>query len=176
METKVRDKLFSVIRAGRGQEAEPLSLSATDCKELIAIGARQSIQPIIFWGLKRLGAPESVIKECDKAQNRDLYQFVQHDYALEKISAALDLKQIPYILLKGAVLRNLYPAPELRTSCDIDVLVKETDLDKAVEAIEANTDLRAQQRNYHDISMTNSQVYLELIMSYDAYEHHYPPS
>lgn len=66
------------------------------------------------------------------------------------------------IPLKGAVLRYIYPAPELRTSSDIDVLVKEEDLESAVAAIENATDFKMLRKAYHDISMVNSQVHLEL--------------
>lgn len=37
---------------------------------------------------------------------------------------------IPIIVLKGLVVRDYYPIPDLRTMCDADVLVKEKDLEK----------------------------------------------
>lgn len=42
-------------------------------------------------------------------------------------------KNITFIGLKGCVLRNFYPVPELRTMGDFDVLVKEADLPKIRE-------------------------------------------
>lgn len=42
-------------------------------------------------------------------------------------------KNITFIGLKGCVLRNFYPVPELRTMGDFDVLVKEADLSKIRE-------------------------------------------
>ena len=163
--TELRDKLFAVVRAGMDLGAVPLELSSDDCRELIQIGSKQSILPIVYRGLKKSGAPAEVVRECDKARLLDTKKYIIQNNALQKIGGALDEAKIPYIPLKGAVLRILYPSPHLRTSCDIDVLVKEESLDEAVEAIENTTDFVKKKRYYHDISMVNSQVHLELHFS-----------
>ena len=165
MTTELRDKLFAVIRAGMDLSSDQINLSAEDCKELMQVGARQSILPIIHRGLRKSNAPVDVVKECDRARLRDTKQYILQNDALNKIRAALDDAQIPYIPLKGSVLRYLYPIPELRTSSDIDVLVQDDDLEKAVYAIENATSFVNKKRNYHDISMVNSQVHLELHFS-----------
>ena len=45
------------------------------------------------------------------------------------------------------------------------MLVKEDDVEEAVAAIENATDIVKKKRNYHDISMVNSQIHLELHFS-----------
>ena len=162
---ELHDKLFSVICAGLDLNAVPFVVSSDDCRELIHIGSKQSILPIIYRGLKKSGAPDEVVRECDKARLRDTKQVIIQNDALQKICTALNMVHISYIPLKGAVLRELYPQPELRTSCDIDVLVKEDDIMKAVNAIESITDFKILKRNYHDISMVNADVHLELHFS-----------
>ena len=163
--TEIRDKFFSIVRAGLNQSTELPALSEIECKELMKIGAHQSILPIIHRGLKLSGAPSDIVKECDKVRLKDTRLYIFQKDALQKIGIALNEAQISYIPLKGAVLRQLYPEPELRTSCDIDVLVKEDDVEVAVAAIEKATDFVKKKRNYHDISMVNSQVHLELHFS-----------
>lgn len=163
--TGIHKKLFAVIHIGMGHDIPFPSLSSDDCKTLLKIGAKQSILPIIHRGLKEAGAQTEVIKECDRARLKDTRQYIIQNDALQKIGVALDEAQIPYIPLKGAVLRQLYSAPELRTCCDIDVLVKEDDQEKTVATIENTTDFKTHKRNYHDISMANSQIHLELHFS-----------
>lgn len=124
MTTDIRNILFAIVRVGMDHDMPFPSLSLDDCKTLLQIGAKQSILPIIHRGLKKAGAPAEVVKECDKARLKDTRQYIIQNDALQKIGVALDEAQIHYIPLKGAVLRQLYPAPELRTSCDIDVLVR----------------------------------------------------
>ena len=161
----LRDKLFTVIRAGMNLEMPHLELSVPDCERIVKIGSHQSITPIIIKGLKNLKAPESIIKDGDKDRLKDTKQFIIQNDALMKISAVLDKEAIPYLPLKGAVLRRLYPSPELRTSSDIDVLVMEDDLDRAVASIENTTDFRTRKHNFHDVSMVNPNIHLELHFS-----------
>lgn len=161
----IPEKLFPLIRAGLDLEAEFPELSAEDCAELLSLGKRQSILPILYWGLKKLGAPEDMLEEWDRACVKDLYLFVQLNEAQKSVSSVLNGKEIPYIPLKGAVLRWLYPAPELRTSCDLDVLVREDELDRAVQALETGAGFNNLGRAYHDISMANKHVHLELHFS-----------
>ena len=157
-------QLFPVIRAAFDIPSS-ITITAEECEELVAFGKKQSILPVIYAGLKRMDLPKDVLKTVDSARNKDLRSFVLHNDALQKIETALNEEQIPYIPLKGSVLRNLYPAPEMRTSCDIDVLVHEGDIDRAVAAIEQATDFTMRKRNYHDISMVNQAVHLELHFS-----------
>lgn len=154
--------LFPIIRAAFGIDSPALAPTVEECEELVAFGKKQSILPVIYAGLKKMDIPADQLKAIDWERNKDLRKFVLHNDALQKIEAALNEKQIPYIPLKGSVLRHLYPAPEMRTSCDIDVLVHEEDLEAAVAAIENATDFTMRKRNYHDISMVNQSVHLEL--------------
>ena len=57
---------------------------------------------------------------------------------INEVSSVLDLfnnNNIPVIVLKGLVIRDLYPRPELRTMCDADILVHKEDLDKVRELL-----------------------------------------
>lgn len=165
MTTDIRNKLFLVIRSGMDLSFIPLDLTPSDCKTLIRIGTCQSILPIIHRGLKNTCAPSEVLKECDKARFKDTKQYIIQNDALNRLSATLNDAHIPYIPLKGSVLRNRYPSLELRTSCDIDVLMKEGDLEEAVAVIEFATDFKTHKHNYHDISMVSPTVHLELHFS-----------
>jgi predicted nucleotidyltransferase len=157
--------LFPLIRSAFGIDYPTSTPTAKECEELVAFGKKQSILPVLYAGLKKLDLPADQIRAYDQERNRDLRKFVLHNDAQQKIEKVLKKHQIPYIPLKGAVLRNLYPTPEMRTSSDIDVLVHEDDLDRAVETIETYTDFKADHRAYHDISMLNQSVHLELHFS-----------
>ncbi|MBR2956713.1 MAG: nucleotidyltransferase family protein [Clostridia bacterium] len=63
-------------------------------------------------------------------------------YSQEKMSetcreiyAMFDSEKIPYIPLKGAVIRDLYPQPWMRVSGDTDILVKEKDRQSAINTV-----------------------------------------
>ena len=162
MNKATRDKLFAAIRRGMGLEVPSVALTQEDSASLLKIAKRQSIFPIVYQGLSNLGVSEEYLKEYDTYRMKSISRVVQHDDALKRVSNALDSANIPYIFLKGATLRHLYPQTDMRTSCDIDILVKEELLDSAIKIIEQSTDFKTENVNYHDVSMVSSKVHLEL--------------
>ncbi len=82
------------------------------------------------------------------------YRHEQFRYELEEICRVLTDAAIPHIPLKGAVIRAYYPAPWMRTSCDIDILVHESDLEQAAQVLTNRLHYRAsEKRNYHDTAL-----------------------
>jgi len=171
MDTFAREKLFPVIRLGMniadtGPEGDVPELSEADVSRILKIGMRQSILPVVCKGLQKLGFSKDSFG--DKAANENmlaLYRSVVRDDAIERVSRALNGAKIDYILLKGAVLKDFYPEAWMRTSFDVDILVREDDLDKAVQAIESATDFRYTKRNYHDVELLSDRMQLELHFS-----------
>lgn len=101
-------------------------------------------------------------------QQEDILCVYKHErmkFALGQVCHAFDKAQIAYIPLKGSVLRNYYPDESMRTSCDIDVLVREGELDRAVAALE-EAGFHRGDRHYHDISLYSPNgTHLELHFS-----------
>ena len=98
-----------------------------------------------------------------KQQAMAVLRYENINLALGNISSLFEEEHIPFIPLKGAVIREMYPEPWMRTSCDIDVLVQENDLDRAEKAIvEKLGFVSKSERNYHDISLYLDDVHLEL--------------
>lgn len=65
--------------------------------------------------------------------------------------------------LKGAIIRDYYPSPELRTSCDIDILVPSDYLDSAIDCLVSECNYTFERRYSHDVSLFSpSKVHLEL--------------
>lgn len=92
-----------------------------------------------------------------------LMRHSQLDFEHENICATLTDAQIPFIPLKGAVLRAYYPEGWMRTSCDIDILVKEADLEAATTALTEKLGYRRGSKSHHDISLFSAGgVHLEL--------------
>ncbi len=97
-------------------------------------------------------------------RNMAVYRYEQLRYELECICTTFEEAKIPFIPLKGAVIRQYYPEPWMRTSCDIDILVEEENLLKAIsvlkETLKYTTD---EKKSSHDVSLfALSGVHLEL--------------
>ena len=156
---------FTAIRSGMGVGDTPITLSEEECADLYNFGTRQSILPIIWQGIKESIISDEWKNKFQTSCAKDLRAFVLRDYSLHKIRDALDSKAIPYIFLKGSVICDLYPKAWMRTSSDIDILVHEEKLERAVEAIETKTDYKADKKYYHDVSMLSGYFHLELHFS-----------
>lgn len=107
-----------------------------------------------------------------------LKEIVESDYftALSKsentafesgqIIECLSKGKIKHVILKGEELKTLYPKGFIRQSADIDVLVEDKNLDKAVKILKDTFEIISEERNYHDVSLTlSSGVLTELHFS-----------
>ena len=156
--------LFPIIRAGLELNVEEI-VSDIDYQQLLTVGKKHAILPIIRQGLMILGKTGEGYSQVDKQCSNDILRFAYRDIALESICNCFEKNSISYVLLKGSVLRDLYPDAWMRTSCDIDVLIKEKDIPRAVEALESETEFKYEKRNYHDVSMIMPHAFLELHFS-----------
>lgn len=92
-----------------------------------------------------------------------VYRYEKINYELGRLREAMNEAKIPFIPLKGSVIRQYYPKPWMRTSCDIDVLVHESDLERAVSALTSAAGYKADSKGSHDVGMfSDSGVHLEL--------------
>ena len=161
-------KILPIIRLGLNNETESdskIELSDSELEELLYFSSEQSILPIAIKGIQRLDHKYIIKKFYADKHAKCIHQFIQQEEALKNICSVLDKHSIKYVLLKGADIRALYPEKELRTSCDIDILVHKDNLEEAVDIIELETDFSTNGSDYHDISMKNKYVHLELHFS-----------
>ncbi len=85
------------------------------------------------------------------------------DFELKRVCQALEEAKIPFIPLKGAVIKELYPEPWMRTSSDVDILVQETDFESAEAQLSKKLKYTVKERSSHDASFyAESGVHVEL--------------
>lgn len=97
-----------------------------------------------------------------KEEILSVYRYEQMRHAYFHICGLLTQAEICYIPLKGSVLRPYYPKESMRTSCDIDILVQQQDLEVALEELQ-KSDFRLESRSHRDVSLFSpNNVHLEL--------------
>lgn len=149
--------------------ASPISLSEAESKKLYSISKSHDLAHIVGSALRKSGI--AVDKETEaKFQKQTftaVYRYESINYEFNRICETLESAQIPFVPLKGSVIRNHYAEPWQRTSCDIDILVHEEDLDRAVSVLTDKLEyICDEKKNYHDISLhSKSKVHLELHFS-----------
>lgn len=106
-------------------------------QEVYALAAKHDLAHLAGHGISKLQLPESpALTKCKKAAMTALVRQTQQEYDLQKLYALLEQEEVPFLPLKGAVMRSFYPQPWQRTSCDIDILVKKEDLQRTVGYLE----------------------------------------
>ncbi|MBQ7225172.1 MAG: nucleotidyltransferase family protein [Clostridia bacterium] len=157
----VRDLMIALVRfALRGGApdwgAVNESLSEEKLATLFKVSKGHDVAHLVAYALEQGGffceweAWHLFLKEKEQASLR--YEMMQADF--DEVCACFDKERIDYIPLKGAVVRSFYPKPWMRTSCDIDILVRERDLKRAVEALVSACGYRVEgKENYHDVSL-----------------------
>lgn len=158
----LRSALSGLLLSESEKEAVEAAFADDTKKELFALSKKYDIAPLMAHALEKNGisAPSPFQKEKMLA----LFRYENMAHELSAIKDTLSQNGIAFMPLKGAVLRRLYHEPYLRTSCDIDLLVKEKDLEAATDTLISALSYKSSgDRNFHDISLYSaSGVHLEL--------------
>lgn len=95
-----------------------------------------------------------------------IFSYEKLNFETEQIGELFEKNCLPFILLKGSVLRKFYREPWLRTSCDVDILVLEKDLFRAGELLENELGYKKNREGTHHITYSlGSDVKIELHFS-----------
>ena len=109
------------------------------------------------------GISAEFMAELEKAELTAAWRVRNIENEQGRVRKCLEEAEIPFILLKGAVVRDFYPEAWMRTSSDIDVLVPRGELSHAVCAIEDGLGYRISTVEPHDASMyAKSGVHLDM--------------
>lgn len=163
----VKEEIFYLIRNEIRKQPLPFN-TEYNVKEILFVSKRHDIAHLVSDALLKSGIVsdnEKVTRFLAEERKFAVYRETQMSYAFEKISGILAENGIDYIPLKGIVMRGLYPEPWMRTSCDLDILIREEDVKKATKALIDGGLTTDGKKNYHDIHFYYGQVHLELHFS-----------
>ena len=167
MENRGQELFFHLIASavsGCPLSAEEVALyDSAMLPEMTALARYHDLTHLLALGLRNNGLLTLENGELEKEIFHAAFRFEQLNYELTSICRTLERAQVPFIPLKGSVLRQYYPEPWMRTSCDIDVLVHEEDLDGATAALADALDYRIETKSAHDVQIfTPSGQHIEL--------------
>lgn len=170
MQRTAERALFALLRfeinGTKLDEEEQNLITAESLSPLFKIAKRHDLVHLIGDALEKNGFLSNdldISKLFLHERCMAIYRSEQLRYELEQISNSLEKAQIPFIPLKGSVLRKYYPASWMRTSCDIDILVPETLVESAKNYIIENLHYTYGGATTHDISLyAENGVHLEL--------------
>ncbi len=158
--------LFAMLRSavrGNALTQEERNLYNTELlPELFSVAKQHDLAHLIVLALKQ----NSLIKENTALENeiaRAAYRYELINCELGRACAVLESAQIDFIPLKGSVIRRYYPEPWMRTSGDIDILVRQEDLENAVSHLLKELEYADNGRGTHDVQLVSKNgTHIEL--------------
>ena len=166
MTVDVSRMLFPIMRSALDgvmlSENEKSPFSKEALPELIALARRHDVGHLLAIALIDNGIVSNESRgACDeltKAVCR--YELIRHE--LSALSAVLEDAKIAHVALKGSTMRKYYPKPYMRTSSDIDILVQQCDVERAIDVL-GGCSYELIGRGLHDVSFrTPSKQLIEL--------------
>lgn len=119
---------------------------------------------------EELPVPEAPKKAFDEVFCEAILRAQLFEEEQKKIGSVFQKAQIRFLPLKGAVIRQLYPEPWMRTSCDIDILIRKEDIKRAKKLLIMDLNYRFEKQAYHELSLYSpSGVHLELHFSIEEH-------
>ncbi len=169
MEASVLQNLFIALLRSELTETEleedvKAQLTPDAVSELFTLSKKHDLAHVLSAPLIKHGLIEdaSLLSKFKREEHLAIFRCEQMRYAYSQICGALDEAALQYVPLKGSVIRSFYPREYMRTSCDIDILVREEDLESAISAL-IGKGFTLGDRNYHDVSLfSQNKIHLEL--------------
>ncbi|MBE6712959.1 MAG: hypothetical protein E7580_05515 [Ruminococcaceae bacterium] len=136
-----KEKVISLI--GNGVFSIPLSedfpkeFSPEEAEELFRVAKNHDLAHVVASSLKKnsIVLPTDWESKFQKQLFMAVYRCEKLQYELKRLSELFEKEEILFIPLKGSVLRPYYPETWMRTSSDIDILVRIEDLDAATKVV-----------------------------------------
>ena len=157
--------LIAFRLTGEKQHLKNKSISPNDLEGVLSLAEKHDITALVGSALLELDlTPNKQIQEKiqdNLCETVCFYEKMHYEY--QWVCQILEEAQIPFIPLKGAVVRQYYPKPWMRVSGDIDILIEDSCLDKAVSLLLQNGCIQERKKRFHDIPIiTPGGILLEL--------------
>ncbi len=94
-----------------------------DHKELLAFARSHSVANVMAVALEKLNMmPPQYASQYNSLHKTGIMREATQEIETQDISEELCSRGIKHMLLKGCVMKYLYPSPHLRSMCDVDIL------------------------------------------------------
>lgn len=118
----------------RGIESKNINPNDINLKELFNEARFHKVEGLIYNSIDKslftMDEDINILKEEKRSTLSTIINQAKHVKKISEILNKFNDNNIPIIVLKGLVVRYLYPNPNLRTMCDADVLVHPHDLNR----------------------------------------------
>jgi hypothetical protein len=139
MDVNQKQLMNLVATIVHGEDPDKELFAETGTEQLGNLAGQQNVLAVLYPVVREyaplLQMDENAVDRWKKAAMFTAIRQLQYSAQIKTIFELFEASQIPVISLKGLVLKNLYPQPELRNMCDLDVLINLEDFPEAMKLL-----------------------------------------
>lgn len=159
---KVNDAIINLLKneiVSPGHIIDFSEYSDDFLRELYNVAITHNVVHIIGYNLLNNGALEGKLYEnlYKEQVYAALYRYETLLYDFEEICNIFEKNKIPFIPLKGAVIKDFYPEVWMRIGSDIDILVKKSHISRAIAILTETSYFRKGEKSDHDVSVISTE-------------------
>ncbi len=110
-----------------GTSPEPLP-DNMDLEQLLKFARFHKVENIIYLSLAKLNIDNrEIMAKFEEFYNHAVVRDATQQYYLEMITNAFEEHKIKYCVMKGPVIKKIYPSSDMRQSVDLDIYVEDSD-------------------------------------------------
>ena len=136
MYTKSDGKYFlHLVRCALRGEIPREMPSDVSLDGVLALAKMHNLYEMLAYSVPQISpAPDSeLLVKLKRLKSAGIAQLIHQDIELEALKACFEKNKIDFLVLKGGVLRPMYPSPDMRSMCDLDILIRQEQLSRASE-------------------------------------------
>ncbi len=175
---------LALVRCALRGEDVPSIPDEVEFSSVLALAKMHNLCELIAHVVPQITPPvdEALAQKIKRIKSAGIAQQIHQDIELEGIRCAFEREKIDYLLLKGGVVKALYPSPDMRSMCDLDILIRPEQMSRASEIMLTQLGFKSENvvEGEHDIGFSKPPfVNIELHHSItdkhgnrDAYEYY----
>lgn len=155
--------LLTLVRSGLTGETLPIP-EGVNYKQLYQGLTRHQLLAVGYLGGVNCGLPkqEPLMTRLFQDYCRCLQYSERQQSLIDRVCAAFDRAGVDYMPLKGCNLKGVYPAPELRSMGDADILIRVEQYDDSIRPIITELGFTAVAESDHELIWQKGNLLLEL--------------
>lgn len=165
---KVFNYFCKAIRAAVGVDAIPEKPSDVAWNSVFSLAKHHSLISLLYSVLKdalKLDGEEKLIEYLDKQYSIEYARNMTQSAEFKAITELFTREKLPFLPIKGFLMKALYPKPELRNMADMDIFVGEENAARARELLSGigySTESDPDAVYVHDVMIKRPFVDVEL--------------
>lgn len=155
----LRSAVYGTLLSG----SEKAQFSDEQMPDMVKTAKKHDVDHLLAYGIKKNGLISKGYTAIEKSVLKAIYRYEKLNSEYENICELFETEGIVFMPLKGSVLRKYYPEEWMRTSCDIDILISENDIEKAADLLVKKLEYAYNIKSSHDISLFSpGKIHVEL--------------